>query len=59
MDLDFLLLLGARIAPGLRDLDDRAREEARGILAGQRAQRLDDEPAGWLGDCIRGGRGKP
>jgi hypothetical protein len=32
MDIDFLLLLGARIAPGLSDLDDGARGEVRRII---------------------------
>jgi hypothetical protein len=32
MDIDFLLHLGAHIAPGLRELDERARAEARRIV---------------------------
>lgn len=32
MDIDFLLLLGARIAPGLREVDGRARDDVRRII---------------------------
>ena len=39
MNIDFLLIVGSRIAPGLRGLDKRSRAEARRIIAGAIASR--------------------
>lgn len=39
MDIDFLLCVGARLAPGLRGPDDRAREHVRRIIGGAIASR--------------------
>jgi hypothetical protein len=39
MNIDFLLIVGSRIAPGLRGLDERSRAEARRIIVGAIASR--------------------